>query len=67
MPWNADASGGSLAGLDLAILRAPWDYPYDVPGFTTWLDAMERVGLHLLNPPSLVRWNLNKRYLLDLA
>ncbi len=67
VPWNAGDSVDRLAALDLAVLRAPWDYPHDMPGFTAWLDSLERLGVPLLNPPGLVRWNLDKRYLLDLA
>ena len=32
-----------------------------------WLDRWERAGAPIWNPPSLVRWNLTKAYLLELA
>jgi hypothetical protein len=66
--WNGLGDPvAELSGADAAVLRCPWDYPRDVPGFLRWLDAVERAGVPLLNTPALVRWNLDKRYLLDLA
>ena len=50
----------------LAFLRSPWDY-YRRPGeFLAWV---ERVAAQttLVNPLPIVRRNLHKRYLLDLA
>lgn len=54
------------AAFDLLVLRSPWDYPERMPELTAWLAHVERVTT-LLNPPSLVRWNLDKRYLAALA
>ncbi len=67
VPWNGSGSAPALAGIDVAVLRSPWDYPAHTPDFMAWLDSVERLSLRLLNPPSLVRWNIDKRYLLDLA
>ena len=64
-PWNGPSAPFALA--DLVVLRSNWDYHHDLAGFTAWLDALERRGTQVLNAPSLVRWNLDKRYLLDLA
>lgn len=63
-PWNGPPE--PFAGVDLVVLRSNWDYHHDLAGFTTWLDALERRGAHVLNAPALVRWNLDKRCLLDL-
>jgi hypothetical protein len=49
------------------VLRSPWDYHLRLPEFAEWLDAREREGGALLNPAPLVRWNLHKSYLDDLA
>lgn len=66
--WNGSGTPVvALSGMDVAVLRCPWDYPQDVPGFLRWLDEIERAGVRLLNQPALVRWNLDKRYLFDLA
>src|SRR5512140_2843965 len=48
----------------LMVMRSPWDYSLRTAEFLAWLDSLpaERV----LNPPALIRWNLDKRYLLDL-
>ena len=67
VPWNGAGSAAALAGVNVAVLRSPWDYPAGVPAFMAWLDSVERLRVRLLNPPSLVRWNVDKRYLLDLA
>ena len=64
-PWNGPAE--PFVGADLVVLRSNWDYHHDLAGFTVWLDGLERSGAYVLNAPSLVRWNLDKRYLLDLA
>lgn len=63
-PWNGPLE--PFIGVDLVVLRSSWDYHHDLAGFTTWLDALERASTRVLNAPSLVRWNLEKRYLLDL-
>lgn len=49
---------------DLIVMRSPWDYSLRTAEFLAWLDSLpqERV----LNPPALIRWNFDKRYLLDL-
>jgi len=49
---------------DLIVMRSPWDYPQRIAEFLAWLDSLP-VG-RVLNPPALIRWNLDKRYLLDL-
>lgn len=51
---------------DLLVLRSPWDYPERMPELTAWLAHVEGATT-LLNPPALVRWNLDKRYLAQLA
>ena len=63
-PWNGPSE--PFVGADLVVLRSTWDYHRDLAGFTAWLDGLERRGTPVLNPLSLVRWNLDKRYLLDL-
>jgi glutathione synthase/RimK-type ligase-like ATP-grasp enzyme len=50
-------------GADLVVLRSTWDYHRDLTGYRAWLDALERAGLAVANPISLVRWNLEKSYL----
>jgi hypothetical protein len=50
----------------LLLLRSPWDYPVRMPEFSAWL-AQAESATTVLNPPDLVRWNLDKRYLAELA
>lgn len=49
---------------DTVVIRSTWDYSRRREEFLAWADA---VGDRLHNPPSLVRWNSDKRYLRDLA
>jgi hypothetical protein len=51
---------------DIVIVRSPWDYNERLPEFLAWLEAMNDVtGCH--NPAPVMRWNLDKHYLRDLA
>ncbi len=50
---------------DLVVIRSTWDYVPRQHEYRRWLSSMESLGT-LRNPPSLVAWNLDKRYLLDL-
>ncbi len=51
---------------DLAIIRSTWNYYHHVSRFQDWLRNIESQAL-LLNPRQVVRANLHKRYLLELA
>jgi hypothetical protein len=48
---------------DLVILRATWDYIDRLDEFLAWTTQVR----NLLNPPPVVVWNTDKRYLADLA
>jgi glutathione synthase/RimK-type ligase-like ATP-grasp enzyme len=63
-PWNGGVQ--DFDRFDAVILRSNWDYHHAVDAFAAWLDGLERTGAQLWNPPPLVRWNLSKRYLLEL-
>ena len=63
--WNA--AGADWDGFDAIVLRSNWDYHFDPEAFLGWLDRLERAGARIWNPPALVRWNLTKGYLLELA
>ncbi len=54
------------AQFDLVVLRSTWDYFERYPEFLVWLDRLENLGGRMWNPPSLVRWNADKRYLREL-
>ncbi len=53
------------AAYDRVVLRSAWDYPQRLAEFLAWLDEITQVT-ELVNPPALVRWSLDKRYLAEL-
>ena len=48
-----------------AVFRTTWDYFDRFDSFVAWLDRVQK-QTRLLNPPALVRWNLDKHYLAEL-
>ena len=56
----------SWARFDAALLRSPWDYVDRLPEFLAWCERTARLTA-LWNPPDVVRWNTDKRYLGELA
>lgn len=48
-----------------ALFRTTWDYFERYPEFSAWMAHAEK-HTRLINPPDIIRWNLDKRYLLDL-
>ncbi len=51
---------------DKVIIRSTWNAHLDRDRFVAWCRQVDRVS-ELWNPPDLVEWNTDKRYLLDLA
>lgn len=54
------------ASYDAVVLRSPWDYPERYGEFLDWLEQTSGVT-HILNQPEVVRWNLDKSYMLELG
>ncbi|WP_197320067.1 hypothetical protein [Saccharomonospora sp. NB11] len=52
-----------FAAAELVVLRATWDYSPRREEFLAWCETVPRLS----NTASVVRWNTDKRYLLDLA
>jgi hypothetical protein len=52
-------------GLDALVLRSTWDYHLRLAEFLGWLDSVETRGTALWNQASTVRWNVDKKYLLE--
>jgi glutathione synthase/RimK-type ligase-like ATP-grasp enzyme len=50
-----------------AVLKAPWDYFDRFPLFNKWLNHIEALGITLLNPYEIIRWNSDKHYLKDIG
>jgi len=51
---------------DLVVVRSTWDYLGQLGTYLSWLAAMDGLGT-LHNPGRVIAWNLDKRYLLELA
>jgi glutathione synthase/RimK-type ligase-like ATP-grasp enzyme len=49
------------------VLRSCWDYHRRIDEFAAWLNDVERRRVRLWNPLPVVRWNMRKTYLRDLA
>jgi glutathione synthase/RimK-type ligase-like ATP-grasp enzyme len=49
------------------VLRSTWDYHERIGEFHAWIDRMEAMGARLWNPPGVLRWNTDKRYLARLS
>jgi hypothetical protein len=60
VPWNDTSVRWS--DWDLAIVRSAWDYPWHHAEFKSWL-VRTAAQTTLLNPASVMEWNLDKRYL----
>jgi glutathione synthase/RimK-type ligase-like ATP-grasp enzyme len=52
---------------DSVVLRSCWEYHLRVEEFRAWIERLERQGVPLWNPPQVVRSNIDKGYLKDLA
>jgi len=63
--WNDPAVDWTR--FDALLVRTTWDYFRYYDKFLAWYDQVETLGLPIANELPLLRWNSNKRYLLDLA
>ena len=52
---------------DAVLIRTVWDYFQHYAAFRHWLDRLDRLGVPTINDSQLIRWNSDKRYLLELA
>ena len=52
---------------DAIIIRSCWDYHRRHDEFIAWLGRLDAAGCRAWNPTSMMRWNSDKRYLVDLA
>lgn len=60
--WNDPAVDWSR--YDAVLMRSTWDYFKHYAAFSAWLDQLP---VPTINPRALLRWNSNKRYLIELA
>jgi glutathione synthase/RimK-type ligase-like ATP-grasp enzyme len=61
--WDAPANWSSY---DAVVIRSCWDYHHRLDEFKAWLASLEIAGMQVFNPPSVMRWNMDKIYLSEL-
>jgi hypothetical protein len=59
-----DDPGADWSAFDVVVVRSTFDYSQRRDEFLAWADSLDG---RLHNPPSVLRWNSDKRYLSDLA
>lgn len=64
LAWDDDSLDAGF--FDLCVVRSTWNYPENPARFVAWLDRAHG-ATRLVNPVALMRTNLHKRYLDDLA
>lgn len=65
VPWDsADVDWGRF---DAVVIRSTWNYHVRPREFMAWLDRLAAAGVPTWNPVPFLRWNADKRYLVDLA
>lgn len=64
--WS-DPAALDLPPGEVVVVRSCWDYHLHPARFLGWIDALEGRGVELVNPAPLLRWNLHKRYLVELG
>ena len=52
---------------DLIVPLVAWGYHTKIDGFRRVMDVLSAAHVSMLNPPDIVGWNADKRYLKDLA
>jgi len=65
IPW--DRPGVDWRQYALVVIRSTWDYQHSAEAFLRVLEAIEHQGIRLENGSEIVRWNMQKTYLRDLA
>lgn len=66
VPAMWDDPSVDWGAFDLVVIRSTWDYAQRPDEFLDWARRVEAVT-DLANPASVVEWNLDKRYLGELA
>lgn len=63
--WRAPIA--AFAGFDLALIGTSWDYQDNREAFLARLEEIAALGIAVCNAPEVVRWNIDKGYLAQLA
>jgi glutathione synthase/RimK-type ligase-like ATP-grasp enzyme len=64
IPWRAATDWDAY---DVVVVRSTWDYQHDLDAFVGTLTRIDASRARLENPLDLMRWNMRKTYLRDLA
>ena len=64
VPWDDPRIDWSAC--DAVLVRSTWDYHHKLPRFLEWTARLEYLGIPLVNPAPLIRWNARKDYLREL-
>lgn len=62
LSWDADFDWSTTK---CVVFRTTWDYFNRFQEFSTWLNKVSKQTM-LINSEALIRWNIDKHYLLDL-
>ncbi|MFB6071160.1 MAG: RimK family alpha-L-glutamate ligase [Halanaeroarchaeum sp.] len=65
-PVRWDDQSVNWGQFDCLIVRSCWHYYTASEAFRDWIDGVDRSGIHVLNEPDVLRWNVHKYYLRDL-
>lgn len=63
--WEAALK--AFEGVDLIMVGSSWNYWDKVEAFLAKLETLESAGAKVCNSPQVVRWNIRKTYLSELA
>jgi glutathione synthase/RimK-type ligase-like ATP-grasp enzyme len=67
VPVIWDASEPLSAVPPTVVIRSCWNYHYRPHAFLEWVASLEAQGVRVFNAPPLIRWNIDKHYLNQLA
>lgn len=63
LSWRADVNWNDY---EIVVIRTPWDYQRNPDEFLNVLAEIDSSTARLENSLNIVRWNLDKRYLIDM-
>jgi glutathione synthase/RimK-type ligase-like ATP-grasp enzyme len=67
VPFIWDASEPLSAVPPIVVIRSCWNYHYHPHAFLEWVTNLEAQGVRVFNAPPVIRWNIDKHYLNELA
>ena len=66
VPMLWDAPRDRWSRFDLIVIRSTWDYQDRAAEFSDWIEWLQSEKLPVMNPATVLRWNMNKVYLRQL-